>query len=453
MNILLVSPSNKIRSDFHNWTAPHSGIWRLAGWLGKHGHPVQVWDQVLDPEIPDNLDEYDIIGFSLFHNTLPYDVELMRLVARKAPGAEIVAGGMEASNNYQRCLESVPALSRVCIGEGEDFLLDMADGHSIKNLPAGGIGRAYRELSRKRFVDYCFAMPFSKMRHGEHWKITRRMRPGVPDRNLYCVRVSTSTFCEKNCRFCSATHIHRQAAGHACKPIALTGEENQELVRKIVKEIPLTQTVYFSNDSFTTYPDEAARFFDDPPGGLDYHIESRVDQVDGPLLKHMERGRLKRITLGVENFSDRLLHQMGKGTTVEQSEAAIRAALDAGLVPLVLCILFPPTASVEDLLINLEKFKYWTGQGAVVSFMTAIVPYAGTWYTREGLHDIQYVTLRGMKMARAVMPDDPKVREIWREYDKRNIAKELTYSHASKDTISGSMIGLLEEVYKEKGIL
>lgn len=455
-NILLITPSNKLHTERQNWSSPHLGIWRIAGWLEKHGHSSVVHDAILDDELPEG--EFDIIGFSLTHDTLPDDISLMRKISQKHEEAYIVVGGCEASTNYQHIFEHVPKLDYAVIGEGEKAMLYLADSFNWHYRKLGGvplpgsISRTYTDITLSDFTAYNFALPFGKMRYQGHWKIVKELKPDVTERELYCVRLNTSTFCNKACKFCSITHTHKMASGHTCKPITMTGEDTKELVRKIVSEIPETRSIYFNDDSFTTDPRKAEEFFDNPPK-LDYHIQARVDEVDRYKLAYMSDGGCRRISFGVENCSPHVLKDIGKGTSTEQTDQVLMDCETSGISPIVLIMLFCPTSTIEDMVLNYNQLKEWENRGITLSIMSYIRPYHGSWYLNSGLHEILWERVGGIKRPRALLPDDPDVRKLWYEFEKRLSVLEREIPFHWKGHISSIMLEVLGDLLKEGGAL
>ena len=444
----MVTPTNEIHSEQQNWSTPHLGIWRLAGFLEKNLHNVDVWDTILDPVLPFKKN-WDIIGFSLTHDTLSDDIQLMNKMSKEFSGAIIVAGGIEASSNYQFLFEKVSRLSYVIIGEGELPLLNIANGTNSNGLIAGAISRKFQDISLEDFTAFNFAIPFHKMRHIEHWNIVKSLNPNARSNEINCVRLSTSTFCDRACKFCSTTHIHKMAAGRICKPITMTGDDTKELVRKVITDIPDVKTIYFHDDSFTFSKDKIEAFFDNPPV-LEYHVQARTDEVDLNLLRHMARGGCKRISFGVENYSPHILKDLGKGVCVEESDRAIRLCSEVGIEPIILVILFCPTSTMDDIILNWEKLDALHSAGVKISTMTYIRPYHGSWYFNSGMHEIEWRKNKGIKQPYAVLPDDPEVREFWKKFELRLAIREKEIQFRWKVNMTAEILDILGKLLQER---
>ena len=87
------------------WLHPSIGIFRIQGYLEKHGHRVDCYDPALyqatmkGPSLEDKLKEedWDIVGFSVLEESLAMDISNMHLVGRLLPDAIQVA--VEAQYN------------------------------------------------------------------------------------------------------------------------------------------------------------------------------------------------------------------------------------------------------------------------------------------------------------------------------------------------------------------
>ena len=64
---------------------------------------------------------------------------------------------------------------------------------------------------------------------------------------------------------------------------------------------------------------------------LPWVCRARVDSVDGPTLRLMARAGCRRVGFGVESGNQRVLDEVGKGITLEQSRAAIAMCREAGI--------------------------------------------------------------------------------------------------------------------------
>src|SRR5262252_2195422 len=101
--ILLIGPYDPHCGEY-TFLAPPLGVWRLAGVLESAGAHVQVFDPNCCSGVPAAALErelltgaWDVVGISTTGMTLRFDLELAHRARGAAPGALLVAGGMEAT--------------------------------------------------------------------------------------------------------------------------------------------------------------------------------------------------------------------------------------------------------------------------------------------------------------------------------------------------------------------
>src|SRR5262245_43104972 len=152
--ILLVGPFDPHCGEY-TFLAPPLGVWRLAGVLASAGVDVKVFDpnccvgapqRALEREVL--REAWDVIGVSTTGMTLRYDLELAHLAHRLAPGALMVAGGMEATFRPDLMFELGP-FDRVILGEGEQPLLELAARRQSRQ-PLDGISGTVERTSDGR---------------------------------------------------------------------------------------------------------------------------------------------------------------------------------------------------------------------------------------------------------------------------------------------------------------
>src|ERR1700746_835143 len=130
-SVLLVGPYDPHCGEY-TFLAPPLGVWRLAGVLAAAGVRTRVFDpnccvgspqRALERELHGGA--WDVVGISTTGMTLRFDLELAYIARRAAPGALLVAGGMEATFRPDLMFELGP-FDLVVLGEGEHPLLELA---------------------------------------------------------------------------------------------------------------------------------------------------------------------------------------------------------------------------------------------------------------------------------------------------------------------------------------
>src|SRR6516225_6879982 len=126
--ILLIGPYDPHCGEY-TFLAPPLGVWRLAGVLESAGAHAKVFDPNCCVGPPQRALErellatpWDLIGVSTTGMTLRFELE--HLAHRIAPGALMVAGGMEATFRPELMFKLGP-FDKVVLGEGERPLLEL----------------------------------------------------------------------------------------------------------------------------------------------------------------------------------------------------------------------------------------------------------------------------------------------------------------------------------------
>jgi radical SAM superfamily enzyme YgiQ (UPF0313 family) len=453
--VLLVGPS-KPTSGKSNWAAPPLGLHRLAAWLRQECNAqVVVHDPcLLGVPIDEELHGYDIIGFSPLCETLPNDLPLMTRAAVVNPNAVLVAGGVEATLNYQTILERT-TIEWIVLGEGEEAIASIVRGD--RDVP-GTIHRAFaKPTTDEALWDYYRSLDFSRMGYEEYWRQTSELRQSANDPDVHTVRLVTSTHCNRGCTFCSVTQWHKAAVGHIARPARLSAEHLLALVEKVKRQIPQTQTVYFCEDDFCLERQRVVDFCQHSAElGVSYLIQTHSSRVDPELIDVMANGGIRHITLGIENVSDSVLKSFHKPQRLEKIPAFIEQCAARSITPYLLIILFAPCSTIADLKLNLTTLRQWIDMGAIVSIEPFTMVYRGAPFYDSG-HEFEYTveTPEGcapFRLAQHILPDDPTAREAMLVFRERwpDYRDTHTPAHAYKGVTGRLALDLLEEVLRER---
>jgi hypothetical protein len=105
VNVLLLAPNAGVGCFFRpesrtgfskdRWAIPPLGLWRISGHLVKNKYAnVEVWDGYVDSEeyLVSRLKEknFDIIGFSITHQTLENDIYFMHICKKYSPSSTLI---------------------------------------------------------------------------------------------------------------------------------------------------------------------------------------------------------------------------------------------------------------------------------------------------------------------------------------------------------------------------
>lgn len=463
-DVLLCSPFNDELSVKGNFTAPPLGVHRIASWLRKHGHYVEVFDYNLGGDFAAVLKSrsWGIIGFSSLQVSLPKDIQAAWQAKAACPDATIVFGGLEATLNYQDVLDCAPC-DVVALGEGERLLLDLANGAPLSECRGCIVRRYAQPTTAEEFAAWWEAVDFRELRYEEYWKQTRALEPNAPEEVVNTVRLVTSSHCTRGCAFCSVTRWHAAACGKTVPTVALEPEQIYSLVKRVKEQIPSARTIYFCEDDFIVTRERAYKAFDLlGKTGLNFLVQTRLDKLSEELISHMAGNGCRHITIGVENASDAVLRAYGKPQNLENVSRVICWCKNAGVTPYLLFILWAPTATRDDIEENYQRLSQWIAEGATVSIEPNMRCYRGSplWDSaHEMLYQVESVHEGAPKVGQRnairtpvrILPDDPEVRRMAEEFNRRwpdYLAKQQEI-HEFKGATGKHMVSLLGDILRE----
>ena len=176
------------------------------GDIGSHHQEGQLdlgkWQQALSDFQP------DVVGFYATAEQFRY----VRAMAENTPeGVFTIVGGPHPTC-YPECLENVPRLDAVCVGEGEHPTLELLDAlehdkdpTGIRNLWVRSNGKITRNESRP-FLDNLDELPFQD-------RELFNTQEAIDQYGFAQLRMMASRGCPNRCTYCS-NHIIRQGRRH-----------------------------------------------------------------------------------------------------------------------------------------------------------------------------------------------------------------------------------------------
>jgi len=429
--VLLVGSYNRINKFLDTeaqmylkkvFSAPSLGLHRIASYL-RPEHNVVVYDPNMggDPYkyLKSKAKAFDIIGFSLTHAILEYDLSLMWCVRKANKGCVIVAGGEEATFDASLLEEHSPA-NIIVMGEGEKAMAAICEGAVTE-------GRVQMPLGNE-FRDATFAVDFASIPYETYWQLLEERNKNFEETRT--VRLFTSNLCPWGCLFCSATNFLSYAYGKQPKHISLGAEDLMILVKRIVEAHPDARTIFFQDDNFIMGEAGEERVFKlcagilesrekgEIPDTIRFMCETRVDTVTKPILESLASAGFRLVFYGVESFSKSVLDEFKKGVLVEQIEQALEWTYETGMVPYITIILTSPNCTIEDVRQTVKKCREHSRRGALLGVNLYTIPLPGSELVSMTEDCIEYrrVKIPGTSIsfdkAEKIIPRDEKVRRM-----------------------------------------
>lgn len=456
-SVLLVGPYDPHCGEF-TFLAPPLGVWRLAGVLQAAGIEASVFDPNCCQGSPQCALErtlasrtWDVIGISTTGMTLRFDLELAHLARRTAPGAIIVAGGMEATFRPDLMFELGP-FDLVVLGEGERPLLEIVRrlqaAQPVRGISgtaerhAGGrlVRLTQRAMDREELREAIFSIPYDQMPYEAYWdRLESAYRLGaLPSKaaremqlaEIRSVRLITLNYCPMGCTFCSSTNFLHEAQGSVASVARLDADECLTMIQRIVASHPRVRTIIFQDDIFSYTRDHrvlplceaivAAKRLGQIPPQLQFISTNRIDAMSIERLTAMRAAGFRVLGFGIESFSKKVLGEFNKAQIHRHIEPMLSAALDLGITPFLDLILSSPRASLEDVAETLREGYRWLLRGCEIGMYPYVIPFSGAALAQDPVltPHVQYAerkiagTAISWQQPAKILPLDPLVTEV-----------------------------------------
>ncbi len=390
MNVLLVFP--EIR--YPTGQLP-LGIAYLAGVLRRNGDiGVECLDTSLAEHPFETLAdrvrsrEYDMVGFSVTTPQLAAARRMARLVKELCPRCTVVFGGAHPSVMPEDTL-AWPWVDIVVVGEGEETLLELV---ARGGDPRGVAGLWYRdghrvtENPRRPYLRDLDQLPpparelFPMNTYLRNWYSLDAVSPGVRGTS-----VIASRGCPYRCSFCQPTIS--TLFGRAVRKRS-PGSIVSEL--ETLREVYGIEAFMFEDSTFVLDPGwvrELCASMITADLDLLWCCNVRADLLDRELLATMHRAGLRKVNLGIESASERVLSQIyRKGITIEQVDRVVAWAGELGIRVQGYFIVGAPTETKQEMLATVKYARDLAIDDAVFDIAT---PFPHTALYEMSSQDIQ----------------------------------------------------------------
>lgn len=213
--------------------------------------------------------------------------------------------------------------------------------------------------------------------------------------NVKTAQIMTHRGCSWHCNFCTeAIRLNRRSLvsvreevdevlSFGRSPITLDlGDDMVTLERSPY------EAIFFDDSTFTTRSrsrrDYLARLFDHlSEKGVEWGCQTRLDQIDEPILREMKRGGCSYVFVGMESFNDDMLWSMQKGLTKEEIEKAFDVVNSVGIrlgVSLVFGAPHENSATTIETPASIHETAAFLARQADRGNITLISPNVATYY-------------------------------------------------------------------------
>jgi radical SAM superfamily enzyme YgiQ (UPF0313 family) len=480
-NILLIGPQTELIFAERSFMAPALGVIRLARYLNKKGHYAESFEPNLPmltkegPFLEEVLKSknWDIIGFSILEETFIHDIKNMQLAEKICPDAIFIAGGIEAQFNYQNVLDKTPC-KIVIISEGEKSLLALANGEKIDNIPGIVFKNSSVPLDQHTFDFATSAIEWESLPYEKYWdyylkkygdKITEEKMD-----EIHTVRIFSRNRCPVGCKFCSSTNQITWGSGQKVPVISASEDTLIHNIKRVVESHPRVRTIYLTDDDFCIVKKGVIKFCEkiineknkgNIPKNLTFMAFCRASDATIEMFNWMKKAGFRRLNIGIESFSDKVLVEMNKRCTAKENHYCLKIAKEIGVGAYCNIIVTTPESTLEDVEATVENaYKYTLDPFYHVGVTLGIKPLKGTDYY-ETFSDFKTRVVKvensnyHLKYDDLIFADDTRVKTLqlryWNEVDDF-ITKEIERKdirHGNARNLSEIKLNFLRKIISD----
>jgi radical SAM superfamily enzyme YgiQ (UPF0313 family) len=361
---------------------PPLGLLYLSAYLKTQGHPVEVYDSTFGSpeELLSRLQQSPGNVLGIYTNLITRPAVLRIIAAARELDWTVILGGPESANYPTEYLGA--GADVIVIGEGEATLAELLDAlpylrphelHRVRGLAFKDASGEVVFTPPRPMLSNLDALPLPDREAIDHRKYldTWRSHHGASSINLI-----TARGCPYKCRWCSHAvygYSHRRRS-----PAAVAEEVGWIAARYAPDQL------WYADDVFTiSHPwlDQYSRELARRGINLPFETITRADrlQTEAAVRALRDLG-CRRIWIGSESGSQRVLDAMERGVTVDQVQHAVALAQRHGIEVGMFLMWGYEGEQLEDIAATVEHVKRTQPD---VFFTTVAYPIKGTPYFEQ----------------------------------------------------------------------
>lgn len=284
---------------------------------------LKLGDHQLEQRI--RLHQPLLVGITVTSFTLLESLKIARLVKSIDPGIHVCMGGPHPTI-YPEETVRFPTVDSVVMGEGEHTLPEIInrlaaglDLHGIPGITYKNKREGIKNNGPREFITNLDTLPFP----ARHLIVASRYRSLIGEQSSFTTMIS-SRGCRYNCLFCY------HSMGRNCRTHS---------TEYLLQEIRHCRTqgyrdFWFFDDNFITSRQRVMEFCQElkrEGQTISWHIRTRLDNLDHPLIETMASAGCKRISIGIESASPRVLKVLRKETDLTKARQKIAWLRESGI--------------------------------------------------------------------------------------------------------------------------
>ena len=435
------------------------GIAYLVAVLEKYGHTVDVYHQDIH-HYPEthlleflNKEQYDFLGLSFIGGYWQYKKALAISAAVNASKNRpfFCLGGHGPSPEPDYFLKKTQA-DAICIGEGEETLLDLLNALADKRSLSSVRGIAWRDGNtvhvneRRPLIINIDALPFPAY-HRFPMDVYRLVRLPHSTRTDFVGCIISGRGCPFKCNFC-----YRMDPGFRPRSNGMIIEE----IRLLDREYGINYIAFYDELLMSSEQRTVSLCEDFLRSDLQFKwfCNGRLNYAKPEVLKLMKRSGCVFINYGIECMDDEILNSMHKNLTIKQIHKGIEATLAAGISP-GFNIIFGNIGENRRTLTRGVEFLLRYDDGSQRRTIRPVTPYPGSelyykaiemgllgggedFYENKHLNSdlmtVNFTELSDYEFYGALMDANKKLLENYNKRQQSNIERELYDLYVNKDS-------------------
>jgi B12-binding domain/radical SAM domain protein len=309
----------------------------------------------------------------LYGVSSPNYLELRGEITRVASRFPVIAGGPHAEGAYWHLLRD--GSWAVVVGDGEVALAPLLEALARREGPSNATNTAYMDEE---------GFHVSKIVLGD----LDDYDPHFPEENLY-PPIEIMRGCPYKCKYCQVHWLYKARVRYrsidkvvdAVRDYVVTGKRRIRFIAPI-------GFAYGSTEPGKPNASEVARLLEEVRrvGGIpflgSFPSETRPEYVTPEILEAVrEFAGNRKIALGLQSGSDRLLELVGRDHSVEDALHAVDLILDYGFTPIVDILFSLPGEEEKDVATTAQVMKLLAEKGSRLRLHT-FIPLPGTPFAR-----------------------------------------------------------------------
>jgi len=379
------------------------GLAYLAAVIEKCGYELKVFDSLAlgltHADLGKGFASYqpDVVGITCVTTTVKSALFTAKIAKENAPNSIVVLGGPHVTFLDKEVLAEEPAVDIVVRGEGELTVIELlskvsgnGDLQSVLGISFRRNGQVVRTPDRP-FIQNLDDLPRPAY-HYFAWKKYQLFGKTI-------LPLLTSRGCPFQCSYCVSSRM----IGKEFRP-------RDPL--KVVEELEWLESEHdagafsFYDDAFTYDMPRAVTICEEiikRKIKLSWDCQTRVDRISKELLSKMKAANCRLVSFGAESGCQKILDSIGKKTTIEQNEKAIKMAKEGGISVAMSVIIGYPGETKESLK---QTYDFIRRAEPDYVYLCLATPYPGT-RLRSYLEELGW-----------------KISEDWSKYDMQQPAFE-----------------------------